>query len=216
MIEFFSNANVSTFKSFSNTLLNGFASDISEEDKADQAGLQLAHFNPISKWSSLEGYGIVDKSTGDKYCDDSTKILRLKCAALFAASFIVQPIGLTLNILNRVAKIVTFAHLWNPSQEKYHFKARLVEWGKDLLLVVSTPLILVGMLFSALYGATLSPYDGRKLYGTLERLAYSGGYQFFGLYDWKKNLHNYLLAPCFQPYPQAHLGGGKIGQKDVW
>lgn len=213
--DFLCEATINIFKSFGNILLNGFASDISERDKVHQVGLQFAHFNPISKWS-LEEHEIVDKNTGDKYCNDSTRTVRLKCAALFAASWIIQPIGLTLNLLNRIAKIVTFAHLWNPSQEKYNFKARIAEWGKDILLVVATPLILVGMIFSALYGATLSPYDGRKLYSTLERLAYSGGYQFFNTdYD-GKNPHDYLLAPCFQPDPKAHLGGGELGKSDAW
>ncbi len=213
--DFLQNATVNIFKGFGNTFLNGFASDISERNKAHQVGLQFAHFNPITKWS-LEKYEIVDKSNGDKYCNDSTKTVRLKCAALFAASWIVQPIGLTLNLLNRIAKIVTFAHLWNPSQEKYNFKARIGEWGKDILLVVSTPLLLVGMIFSALYGATISPYNGRKLYATCERLAYSGGYQFFGADYGGKNLHNYLLAPCFQPDPKAHLGGGELDKSNVW
>lgn len=212
---FLQNATINTFKGFGNTLFNGFASDVSERNKAYQFGLQFSHFNPISKWS-LKNYEIIDKSTGDEYCGDSTRTVRLKCAALFAASWIVQPIGLTLNLLNRIAKIVTFAHLWNPSQEKYNFKARIGEWGKDILLVVSTPLILVGMLFSALYGATLSPYDGRKLYATFERFAYSGGYQLFGADCGEKNPHNYLLAPCFQPDLKAHLGGGKLGENNVW
>lgn len=213
--DFLRYAAINTFKGFGNTLLNGFSSDVSERDKAHQVGLQFAHFNPITKWS-LENYYIIDKSTGDKYCDDSTRTVRLKCSALFAASWIVQPIGLTLNLLNRIAKIVAFAHLWSPSQEKYNFKARLGEWGKDILLVVFTPLILVGMVFSALYGAILFPYDGRKLYGSFERLAYTGGYQFFGDDFGEKNPHYCILAPCFQPDPKAHLGGGKLDQSDVW
>jgi hypothetical protein len=213
--DFLYHATIYFSKGFGNTLLNGFASNISMKDKAHQAGLQLAHFNPITGWS-LENYARVDAITGDKYCNDSEDTVHLKCAALFAASWIIQPIGLTLNLLNRIAKIVTFAQLWTPSIEKYHFKARLSEWGKDLFVVVSTPLILIGMLFSALYGATVSPYNGRKLYGSFERLAYSGGYQFFGADEGEKNLHNHLLAPCFQPNPKAHLGGGELGQANVW
>lgn len=215
IIEFLQFATINTFKGFGNTILNGFPCDVLKRDKVHQVGLQFAYFNPISNWS-LENYEIVDKSTGDEYCNDSTITVRLTCAALFAASWIVQPIGLTLNLLNKVAKIVTFAHLWYPSQEKYNFKARIGEWGKDILLVVSTPLILLGMVFSALYGATLSPYDGRKLYSTFERLAYSGGYQFFEPDYGRNKPHSYLLAPCFQPNPNAHLGGGKIGERDVW
>lgn len=213
--DFIYKASINTCHGFGNILLNGFASDISEEEKKRQVGLKFAHFNPTNQWS-LENYEIVDKTMGDKYCNDSTTTVRLKCAALFVASLIAQPIGLTLNLLNRIAKIFTFAHLWSPSQENYNFKARVCEWGKDILLVISTPLILIGMLFSALYGATLSPYDGRKLYGSLERLAYSGGYQFFTTDNSRKSPHNYLLAPCFQPDPKAHLGGGALGQSNVW
>lgn len=214
-IDFLQNATINGFKGFGNTLFNGFGFNISERDKCYRVGTSLIHFKPINQWS-LEEYDIVDKSTGDKYCHDSKRTVRLKCAALFAASWIVQPIGLSLNLLNKVGKIVSFAYLWYPSQEKYSFKARVGELGKDLFVVASTPLILVGMLFSSLYGATLSPYDGRKLYGSFERLAYSGGYQIFGMGYGGKDLHNFLLAPCFQPEPKAHLGGGALGEKDVW
>ena len=65
-------------------------------------------------------------------------------------------------------------------------------------------------------GPPLSPYDGRKLYGSFERLAYSGGYQFIDDGFSEKNPHNYLLAPCFQPEPKCHLGGGQLGECDVW
>lgn len=215
ILNFLQNATTYFFYSFGNILLNGFASNISQGDKKREVGIQLSHFNPINKWS-IGDYEIVDMSTKDVYCDDSKRTVRFKCAALFAASFLIQPIGLTLNLLNRISKIASFAHLWNPSEEKYHFKARIAEWGKDILVVVSTPLILVGMFFSALYGATLSPYDGRKLYASFERFAYSGGYQFFNLSYYDKTLHTHLMAPCFQPNPTAHVGGGDLGEKDVW
>ena len=212
---FFQEATTNVFKGFGNIFFNGFASDLSEED---QVRWGFAHFNPISKWSVEEDW-VIDQSTGDEYYDDSTSTIRLKCAGLFAASLILQPIGLTLNLLNKIAKIVTFAHLWKPSEKEYeyNFKARIGEWGKDILLVTFTPLILVGMLFATLYGTTLSPYDGRKLYASCERLVYSGGYQFFHIRGSDgNNLHDFFLAPCFQPYPKAHLGGGKVGEKDVW
>ena len=34
---------INTFKGFGNTLLNGFASDLSKKDKVHQVGLQFAH-----------------------------------------------------------------------------------------------------------------------------------------------------------------------------
>lgn len=204
-------------KLWGNVLFNGFDSDLSARDKADQIGLRCTHFNPISTWSFHKSR-IVDVSNGDEYCNDSRKTVRLKCAALFAATFVVQTIGLLLNLLNRIAKIISFAQLWKPSQEKYPFKARLCEWAKDLLVVVLTPLILVGMILSSLCGATLSPYNGRKLYASFERLAYSGGYQLFAVnvYAYGRDPQNYLIAPCFQPSPKAHLGGGDLSKSNAW
>lgn len=219
--EFIYNVTVNSFKGLGNTFLNGFPSDISEEDKTiRKIGLKLAHFCPLNKWSwerNDDGtIDIIDCTTGDKYFEDSAATVRLKCAAVFVATWLIQPIGLTLNILNKIAKIVTFAHLWAPSEEEYHFTARLGEWGKDILRIVSTPLIWVGMIFSSFYGAIISPYDGRKLYGSFERLIYSGGYQFFNIdYD-GRGLHSYLLTPCFQPEPKAHLGGGALDQSNAW
>lgn len=126
---FFRQATNNVFKGFGNIFLNGLASDLSQED---QVRWTFDHFNPISKWSLDESW-VIDQSTGDEYYDDSTSTIRLKCAALFAASLILQPIGLTLNLLNKIAKIVTLAHLWKPSEEEYeyNFKARIGEWGKD-------------------------------------------------------------------------------------
>lgn len=88
--------------------------------------------------------------------------------------------------------------------------------GKDIALIASTPLILVGMLLSSLYGATLSPLDGRKLYATCERLIYSGGHQAFPINEYDIEPHCYFLAPCFQPSPKTHLGGGKVGDPTAW
>lgn len=205
-------------KSIGNALLNGFASDISVDDRVHQVGVRCKHFQPVNRWESKK-YSIVDMGTGEKYCHDSKKTVRQKCGALFGASLVVQPIALTCSLLNRIGKVVTFAQLWNPSKTKapYSFKARILEWVKDLFLIVATPFLLLGLIFAALYGAIARPYDGRKLFGTFERIAYSGGYQFFKKeHDDPKQVQNYLLAPCFQPEPVAHLGGGDIKQPNVW
>lgn len=214
IIDFICQSTINIFRGLGNTLLNGFDSNISKEDRARLVNIRFADFIPVNQWR--KNYcDLVDMSTGREYFGESTKTVRLKCAATFAASFIVQPVGLTLNLLNRIAKIVTFAHLWHPFQEKYSFKARICEWGMDILRVVLTPLIFIGMLFSSLYGASLSPYDGRKLYASFERLAYSGGYQRFE-YGYGKDVHRFLLTPCFQPAPTAHLGGGDLDEVGVW
>lgn len=214
-VEFFHQSVLNTFKGFCNTLFNGFASDITKKDKVYLVGLKLHHFSLNNTWVTRR-YEIIEKLSGEIYCKDSKDIVIQKCAAVFLATFLAQAIGLSLNLLNRIGKIVSFAPIWNPTQEIYSFTARLSDWGKDLFRVASTPLIFVGMLFSALYGMLVSPYDGRKLYGSLERLAYSGGYQFFSICAGAKDPHLFLLAPCFQPEPRTHLGGGVIGQANVW
>ena len=63
ILDFFQNATVHIVGGFANTLFNGFDSDISEEDKVSQVGLNFAHFKPINRWSVKE-YTIVDLTTG--------------------------------------------------------------------------------------------------------------------------------------------------------
>jgi hypothetical protein len=214
-VGFICHASGNIIKGFGNILLNGFDTDLSREDKVEQVGITFADFKPINRWHSYDNFYCNDGISNRIYFDDSTTILRLKCAALIAATPFIQPIGLALNLINRIAKIVAFAHLWKPSNQQYNFIARFSEWAKDIAIVVLTPFILIGLLFSALYGTTLSPQDGRKLYATLERLAYSGGYQFFGNDFGYRPMQNNLLAPCFQPSPQSHLGGSEL-KPNVW
>lgn len=217
LIDFLSFATGSIFKGFGNTLLNGFESDLSVEDRTRQIGIRLAHFKLVNEWTESGSY-LIDKALDDKYFFESVDTVRAKFFMLSPASFIVQPIGLTLNVCNKTIKIALFAHFWNPGQGKYSFTARLAEWAKDLFVVVATPLILIGLLFSAFYGAICPDhvYDARKLYASFERLAYSGGYQRFGMGFYGGGPHNYVIAPCFQPDPQAHLGGGQLGEIDAW
>ena len=56
-----------------------------------------------------------------------------------------------------------------------------------------------GYELAALYGC-IRPYDGRKLYATIERAMYGDS----------------VLAPCFQPSPTSHALGGDINRKDVF
>jgi hypothetical protein len=74
---------------------------------------------------------------------------------------------------------------------QYSFQERLKDAGKDLLRVVTTPIALVGLELAAIYGI-FNPYDGRKLYASIERAQYG----------------NFILAPCFQPDPRYHALGG--------
>jgi len=153
---------------------------------------------------------LIDKGTGDTYYKDDASMARLKCLGCFFATPVVHSVGLVLNIINKVGKLVSFAYFWVPStSEHYNFKARLTEMGKDILRIALSPLILVGLLLAAAYGATISPNNGTKIYGALERFTYAGAYQRFIPEFRERELQVGLFALCFQPESTTHLGGGK-------
>lgn len=174
-------------RSFGEVLTNGF-------NEHGNRPLMLSHFLPYTRFEKG-----VDLSNGDRYWNDDLNVTRLKCLGLVAATPIVHAIGLVLNLANRIAKIVSFAHFWHPSSEHYSLSERSWSLGKDLLRVALTPIIYIGLELSALYGLIL-PDNGRKLYATFERCAFG----------------KELLAPCFQPCATRHLGGGIPGKKNEW
>jgi len=101
----------------------------------------------------------------------------------------------------RILKLATLSHLWirKAGEDKYNFKARVKDAAVDLLKVAIHPIVIVGLELAAIYGV-FRPYDGRKLYASLERAQYG----------------NHVLAPCFQPDPRRHLFGGDINKRDVY
>lgn len=157
--------------------------------------ISFSHFLPYTRFNEAE----VDLSNGDQYWEDDPNIVRLKCLGLVAATPLVHALGLILNLANRIAKLITFAHFWHASTGHYSLEEKGWSLGKDLLRVTFTPLIYIGLELSALYGLIL-PSNGRKLYATFERCAYG----------------KELLAPCFQPYATRHLGGGIPGKRNAW
>jgi len=84
-------------------------------------------------------------------------------------------------------------------KKPYSFNASLKEAGKDLLRIFTTPIAYVGLELAAIYGR-FRPYDGRKLYATIERAQYG----------------HFILAPCFQPQATRHLFGGDINNKNAF
>jgi hypothetical protein len=193
IVDFLKNASVNVYEGYIRTLLNGF-------DENDNHPISLSHFIPCNRWDEEQGgLYIIDKSNEDEYFNDSPNVKRLKCLALVAATPIVHAISTVLNAANRIAKLVTLSHFWHPSANDYSFTQRFFEFGKDLIRVAFAPMIYIGLELSAIYGLIL-PYDGGKLYATFERCAFGRD----------------LLAPCFQPSPSSHLGGGDTRQPNNW
>jgi hypothetical protein len=103
------------------------------------------------------------------------------------------------NVGYRAIKMVANFFVQRDGETKYNFRARFIDSAKDLLAVVTAPISLVALEIAALYGC-IRPYDGRKLYATLERAVYGDS----------------VLAPCFQPSPTSHALGGDINKKNAF
>jgi hypothetical protein len=179
--------------------------------------ISLRDFQPINHWEadqnrekwkvfdhdsfsmveSSDPKFIIDKTTNRKYLNDSPSTVRWKCLALI----FVTPFERLFNIIWRIMKVANFANFWLkvPGEGRYDIKARLIETAKDLFRIITTPMTLVGLELAAIYGM-LRPYDGRKLYASIDRAT-------FGTFG---------LAPCFQPDPKRHGLGGNINHKDVF
>jgi hypothetical protein len=174
------------------------------EDPPDRK-IYCSHFFPCTQFcNQFEGIGdgffvtkIKDLSNGDLYALDSQ--IRLKCLALATLGIIAQTLFALLNLINRIAKIVSFAHFWYPSQEELSFGEKIWSFGKDVLRVLFAPFIFVMMELAALYGI-IEPLNGRKLYAALERVSYGDG----------------KLAPCFQPRATHHFYRGNLNDPDAW
>lgn len=181
------------------TLGEGYKSVLLQGFKNEGHPVKPIHFRPCNRWVKDDDY-LIDNRSKEKYLGDSPKVKRLKCLALSFGTPILHAISTVLMVANRIAKIVTFAHFWYPDKTvPYCFTARLSAWGKDLMKVIFAPIFYLGLELSVLYGLAF-PYDGGKLYASLERIAFN----------------RFILAPCFQPEATTHLGGGDINKRNVW
>lgn len=166
----------------------------------------LKDFYPINTWTP-EYTGpnwsdkptvpkfLIDKATGRRYWNESKGIVGFKCFLLTPGTPVVHSIASVLNVDYRIIKLVTFSHFYNAKTTEEGVK----EAGKDLLRIVLTPISLVGLQLAAIYGL-VRPYDGRKLYATIERATYG----------------NYILGPCFQPNPTRHAFGGNAQMQNAF
>lgn len=193
LTQFLINAAQNIVRNAGDTLFKGF-------DEDSDRPIHFSHFIPCNQWKVQDNLYIVDESTGDSYFNDSLFTKKFKCLALVVVIPIIHAIGIVLNLANRIAKLVTFSHVWFPIRAADNLlRNRATIFCRDLIVVAFAPIIYLGLEISAIYGL-VKPYDGGKLYATLERLNY--GKEF--------------IAPCFQPSPKSHLGGGDINKPNSW
>lgn len=166
--------------------------------------ISIRDFQPVNVWMpdchgpcyySGEPLFLKDASTGRHYLNETKTVVGFKCFLLALGTPFVHPITACITIAFRILKLITLAHFWitREDEKNYNFSGRLLHATKDFLRIVAAPLMLVGFELSALYGL-IRPYDGRKLYASLERTLYG----------------SWILAPCFQPKPTSHAFGGDL------
>lgn len=173
--------------------------------------LNLKDFQPINDWkidvdgqkweSSTDPVYIIDQTTSKKYWNHSKGSIQVKCVLLTLGTPIVHPVSSTANILYRVVKIISLFHFWGEVEEgkSSSLKARAKRARNDCLRVLTAPIALIGLELSSIYGV-VNPYDGRKLYASIERACYGKA----------------VLARCFQPSPTGHTFGGDPLKRDAY
>lgn len=170
----------------------------------------LRDFCPINRWTADEkgpywegNYKpevmgpyqyLIDQTTDRRYLNQDPGVVRTKCILLTFGTPFIHLIASIANVAYRIWNLISLAHFKEQStsewEEKtpYSFKASLKETFKDCVKVFTTPLAYFGLELAAIFGI-ISPYDGRKLYATIERAQYG----------------NSILAPWFQPCDPYHL-----------
>lgn len=161
------------------------------------ASVILGDFHPVNQWKvhhpnvgdfiDFTYSVLIDETTSREYSNESKECVSEKCQKLTLATPIVHSIASCINIAYRIVRLVTLSHFWwgLNKEAPYSLKERTKEAGKDLLRIFTTPFAFIGLELAAIYGI-FSPYNGRKLYATIERAQYG----------------NSVLAPCFQPDPE--------------
>jgi len=144
---------------------------------------------------------LIDQTTGRKYLNESKTVIRAKCLLLtIGTPFIHLIVAIkniaqrTLNVTNTSRRFVAYRNTQGVT-----FNAWLDYSKGDLIRIAAQPIAYIGLEIAAIYGL-IRPYDGRKLYATIERAEYE----------------KHILAPCFQPSPVKHLFWGKINQQNAF
>ena len=170
----------------------------------------IKHFNPFNKFEVdhsgsrySDGYSkyVVDKTTGDRYWNEPGCVVGSKSFGLAWATPFVHTFALIAMAIFRAARTAIGYHFWKDTcgWRKVSISQRFIDFAADIFKIVMTPISLVGLELSALYGC-VSPNNGRKLYASFERVAYG----------------NFIIAPCFQPSPKRHLLGGNANERGAW
>jgi hypothetical protein len=141
--------------------------------------LTLGSFAPINSWEpdtfrptwegSTEKAFVIDLTTGNRYLNIGEKYLRISSLAMLI------PVLPAFFVAIKILKVVSFSHFWRHEEAEkngYSLPSRLVRCFTDLVLITTSPILLIAMEVSALYGI-IRPNDGRKMYEVFARIGLS-------------------------------------------
>lgn len=171
--------------------------------------VRLKQFHPVNEWQTTQenSHNLYDVTTGDLYWGVNKTPLRIKFALLATLGTAAHTIIAVCSAVYRV-----FHGLYLAIAPGKSLKERLIEPLKEWLTIASDLITPVALFLFAIYGQ-IRPYDGRKLYASIERLR-------FGQYEVYDNAYGIstdrpgALAPCMQPEAQWHLLAGYSGNPD--
>ena len=180
-------------------------------------------FCPFNKWDIHQEEDraptLRDRTTGKHYEQAGKGTIRLKGVALFFGTAIQAGIGVG-SMLLETGKVVSGYHFWKKGDGTCREKVKrgCVDSLKSVVLVGCTPFYVTALACAAIY-TIVNPFDGRKLYGSIETAwtAHRGCEDYTSICT-KKEVHRngtwtqsgslveeaplptpFSLAPCFRP-----------------
>ncbi len=124
----------------------------------------------VNVWRK-ETYYVEDVGSGVKYRRYSDSFLRGTSLGIVIATPLVHLVASIVHIAFRIFRIVSFYHFWKTDAEPYTLGQSGLDVAKDALRIVIQPVAYLALEFAALYGIA-KPWDGLKLYHTIEQIQY--------------------------------------------
>jgi len=137
---------------------------------------------------------IIDESTDRRYFNESKSVVRFKCFLVALGTPFVHSVAALIFTAKRIVGAATSIFCKN-----FNTQQKLALAGKNIARVFTAAPSVLALEMAAIFGL-FSPYNGRKLYASIERAQYG----------------HFVLAPCFQPDPTTHAFGGDINQRNAF
>ncbi|MDF1758622.1 MAG: hypothetical protein P1U74_10055 [Legionellaceae bacterium] len=173
-------------------------------------GVTTKHFLLTNTWDDLEKdndifSGVIDPITNNRYLLEPISTTRKKHFVLFLVTPFIHTLAAIIKMSLNILKLITFYHFWkNLDHVKTdHMERRKNDILRDIFHILFAPLAVILLELVTIFGMIL-PKNGRKLYASIERLAY-GDYilpdsirKYMSSKNHRFTYPYFALAPCFR------------------